>query len=364
VTELVRTLRELVERAAPSGHEGEVAAYIRARAEARGVEVAVDPLGNVVCQLNRRSGAPRVAVFAHMDEIGLVVRKIEDRGFLRVVRLGGIEERSLAGKEVLVITERGERIPGVIGIKAHHLVKPEEKYAVTKVEDVYIDIGTESKEETRRLGIKVGCPVVFSRTFVCRGHRVFANSLDDRAGCAVLLGILDAVKVSELRAEVYLVWSVQEEFSLRGILPAIRSIDPDLLVCLDIAPACDTPDLEGYSDVVLGGGPTVNLYTFHGRGTLAGLIPSRPVVTWVSEVAEATGIPLQRNVFFGGLTDISFAQLEHEGIPAVDLGFAVRYAHSPVEVCDLRDLERLKDLVLALLHRVDEEVIRRFHTGR
>lgn len=364
MTELERTLRELVACAAPSGHEGEVAAYIRARAVARGVGVAVDPLGNVVCQLNRRSGAPRVAVSAHMDEIGLVVRKIEDTGFLRVVRLGGVEERSLAGKEVLVITERGERIPGVIGIKAHHLVKPEEKYAVTKLEDVYIDIGTESREETRKLGIEVGCPVVFARTFTCRGHRVFANSLDDRAGCAVLLGVLDAVKVGELRAEVYFIWSVQEEFSLRGVLPTIRSIHPDLLVCLDIAPACDTPDLEGYSDVVLGGGPTVNLYTFHGRGTLAGLIPSRPMVTWVSEVADAAGIPLQRNVFFGGLTDISFAQLEHGGIPAVDLGFAVRYVHSPVEVCDLRDLERLKDLVLALLHRADEKVIRRLHTGR
>ncbi|HDI11674.1 MAG TPA: M42 family peptidase [Candidatus Acetothermia bacterium] len=364
MTELERTLRELVERAAPSGHEGEVAAYIKARAEARGMEATVDPLGNVVCRLNSRPRGPRVAVFAHMDEIGLVVRKIEDTGFLRVVRSGGIEEKSLAGKEVLVITERGERIPGVIGIKAHHLVKPEEKYAVTKVEDIYIDIGTESGEETRRLGIEVGCPVVFSRTFIRREQRVFANSLDDRGGCAVLLGVLDAVEVGELRAEVYLVWSVQEEFSLRGILPAVRSIDPDLLVCLDIAPACDTPDLEGYSDVVLGGGPTVNLYTFHGRGTLAGLIPSRPVVSWVLEVAEEAGIPLQRNVFFGGLTDISFAQLEHGGIPAVDLGFAVRYAHSPVEVCDLRDLERLKDLVLALLYRAEEGVIRRLHTGR
>jgi len=364
VMDLEAALKELVARVAPSGYESEVAAYIRARAEARGIKVAVDALGNVICCLNRQPGGPRVAVFAHMDEIGLVVRKIEKEGFLRVVRLGGIEEKSLAGKEVLVLSKHGEKIPGLIGIKAHHLVKPEEKYVVTKIEDIYIDIGTESYEETKTVGVDVGCPVVFNRTFVSRGHRVFANSLDNRGGCSVLLAVLDMIERDKLSAEVYLIGSVQEEFSLRGVLPAIRAIAPDLLVCLDIAPACDTPDLEGYANVLLGGGPTLNMYTFHGRGTLAGLLPSRPVVEWVTSVAEEQGIPLQRNVFFGGLTDVSFAQLEHAGIPAVDLGFPVRYAHAPVEVCDLRDLERLKHLVLAILYRVNKKVIYALKEGR
>lgn len=362
--ELEHTLRELVERVAPSGHEGAVAEFMKTWAESRGAEVVIDTLGNVICRLNRRPEGPRVAVFSHMDEIGLVVRKIEEQGFLRVVRLGGIEEKSLVGKEVLVLTERGERIPGVIGIKAHHLMKPEEKHTVTKVEDIYIDIGTESREETLKAGVKIGCPVVYSRTFFRQGYRIFASSLDNRGGCAVLLEVLDTIKPEKLQAEVYLIGSVQEEFSLRGILPAIRSLNPDLLICLDIAPACDTPDLQGYADVMLGGGPIVNVYTFHGRGTLAGLIPSRAVVRWVTEIAKEEGIPLQRNVFFGGLTDVSFAQLEHAGILAVDLGFAIRYAHSPVEVCDLRDLERLKDLVLALLYRAEEQTLRALRGGR
>jgi len=362
--DLVQTLEDLTKLVAPSGYEGEVANYFIARAEAKGIQVKVDALGNVVCQLNQLPAGPRVAVCAHMDEIGFVVRKIEKEGFLRVVRLGGVEEKSLAGKEVLVLTENGEKVPGVIGLKSHHLVKPEEKYTVTKVEEIYIDVGTESREETQRLGIEVGCPIVFSRTFFRHGQRLFANSLDNRGGCAVLLGVLDSVNSNKLQCELYLIGSVQEEFSLRGILPAVRLLKPDLLICLDISPACDTPDLQGFSDVTLGGGPTVSTYTFHGRGTLAGLIPSRPMLQWVTKVAEEEKIPIQRNAFFGGLTDVSFAQLEHEGIPSVDLGFATRYTHSPVEACDLRDLVRLKDLLLALLYRVNKETLRALRAGR
>lgn len=355
--ELERTLKILTNCVAPSGYEREVAEFIRKKAESRCESVAIDTLGNVICQLNTRSAGPRIAISAHMDEIGLVVRKIEKNGFLRVVRLGGIEEKALAGKEVILMSESGERIAGVIGIKSHHLVKPEEKYTVTKAEDIYIDIGTQSYEETLERGVKVGCPVVFARTFFRQGDKVFANSLDNRAGCAILLELLDELDTSELHSEVFFIGSVQEEFSLRGVLPAIRSVNPDVLICLDIALSCDTPDLEGYSDVRAGQGPTINLYTFHGRGTLAGLIPSHALVKFVTQVAEESGIPLQRNVFYGGLTDASFAQLELQGMRAIDLGFPVRYSHSPTEVCDLKDLEFLKSLVLSLLYRIDEKAL-------
>jgi putative aminopeptidase FrvX len=359
LSELEGTLKALTDRIAPSGHEREVGEYIKKRAGIKCQSVTIDTLGNVICQLNTRSAGPRVAVFAHMDEIGLVVRKIEKNGFLRVVRMGGIEEKALAGRGVIVLTESGEKIRGVIGIKSHHLAKPEERYSVTRVEDIYIDIGTESYEDAVERGVRVGCPVVFARTFFRQGNKVFANALDNRGGCSVLLEVLEELDPGELHSEVFFIGSVQEEFSLRGVLPAIRSVNPDVLICLDIAPACDTPDLEGYSEVRAGLGPTMSLYTFHGRGTLAGLIPSHSLVRFVTQVAETEGIPLQRNVFYGGLTDISFAQLEFQGIPAIDLGFPVRYTHSPIEACDLGDLEFLKSLVLSLLYRIDERVLKK-----
>lgn len=361
---LEETLRELVNLVGPSGYETEVAQYLLSRAKTFGGNVTVDNLGNVICQVNDYVGGPRIAVCAHMDEIGFIVRKVEDSGFLRVVRLGGIEEKTLIGKEVVVLTEQRVKVPGIIGAKSHHLMKPEEKYSVVKIDDIYIDIGTENKADTYNLGINVGSPVVFARTFFRHGHRVFANSIDNRAGCAVLLETLRTIDKKRLRAEVYFVWSVQEEFSLRGILPAVRRLNPDLLLCIDIAPACDTPDLEGFSDVTLGGGPILSTYSFHGRGTLAGLIPSPVVVQWVTQVAQEESIPLQRNVFFGGLTDASFAQLEQSGIFSIDLGYATRYTHSPVEACDLRDLYNLKHLLQALLYRVCGKTISYFAENR
>ncbi len=354
---MLNTLKDLVSIEGPSGYEQRVAEYMKSRMETKCEEITKDRLGNLICRLNSFPSGPKVAVFAHMDEIGLVVRKIEEDGFIRMVRLGGIEEKVLPGKKVLVMTEGGKWIEGAIGVKSHHLTKPDEKYVVTKVEDLYIDIGAESAEDAVQMGIKVGNPIVFSREFSVRGYRVMANAIDNRGGCSVLLEVIDDIDPLKLHSEVYLIGSTQEEFSLRGILPAIRSVKPDILICLDVAPSCDTPDLKNYTDLKLGAGAVVNLYTFHGRGTLAGLIPSREFVKWIESTAESNGIPLQRNVFFGGLTDVSFAQLELKGMLSVDLGFPSRYTHSTIEVCDVRDLISLKSLVLNLLYRFRQDAI-------
>jgi len=355
---LVNTVKELTQLVGPSGYEKEVADYIRKNAIPYANKVIIDKLGNVICQLHNKRDKPKVAISAHMDEIGFFIRKIEQNGFLRVVRLGGIEEKTLPGKEVLVINKQGERINGVFGIKAHHLASPKERKTITRIEEIYVDIGAKSYKEVYDWGIDVGCPVVFKRTFFQQASCIFANSLDNRGGCAILLQLLKEIHNFDLPCEVYLLASVQEEFSLRGILPAIRMVKPDILICLDIAPACDTPDLAGYSNVKLGGGPTINLYSFHGRGTLAGLIPAQFLVDFVTQIAEDQKISLQRNVFFGGLTDASFAQLELEGIPAIDLGFPIRYSHSPVEVCDCEDLEKLIQLIISVLHKFEKHLFR------
>jgi putative aminopeptidase FrvX len=355
----VDTVKELTQLVGPSGYEKEVANYIRQSALSYAQKVIIDKLGNVICQLHSDKNKPRVVISAHMDEIGFFIRKIEENGFLRVVRLGGIEEKTLPGKEVLVINKHGQKIKGVFGIKSHHLASQKDRQSVTNIEEIYIDIGAESRKEVLNQGVDVGCPVVFDRTFFQQGNRIFANSLDNRGGCAIMLQLLKEIRNYDLPCEVYLLGSVQEEFSLRGILPAIRMLEPDLLICLDITPACDTPDLTGYSDVKLGGGPTLNFYSFHGRGTLAGLIPVKSLVDFIIETAENQNIALQRNVFFGGLTDASFAQFESRGILSVDLGVPIRYSHSPVEVCDYRDMENLMLLIIAILHRLQSEILKR-----
>lgn len=360
--EIVDILHDLTSIVGPSGYEYKVAKYMMDNMRRKCVDIHIDKLGNLICRVNEKEGKPRVLIFSHMDELGFIVRKIEKDGFLRLERLGGIPEKAMVSTRVIILNDRDEEIEGVIGIKSHHLTPLEEKYKVTTIKEIYVDVGAGSDIEVRRMGIEVGNPVVYARSFHRIRNRIFSNSIDNRGGCTILLKILEEIDPQSLNVELFLVGSVQEEFSLRGVLPAVRSVNPDLAICLDISIATDTPDLNGYMNVKLGGGPTINLYTFHGRGTLAGLIPSRNLVNKIIEIANEGNINLQRNIFFGGLTDASFAQLEMNGIPMVDLGFPARYSHSPVEECDLRDLERLKDLLLMILYKIDEDFFREIHS--
>lgn len=391
---LAELLRELTAIPGPCGYEDAIAERVIRCLEPYASSVAVDGLGNVVAKI--RPGAPsgeehrswRLMIFAHMDEIGFVVRAIEPDGYLRIVRVGGVSEAAMASQKVLVRADASVRrataetrtgssarngetwVPGVIGTKSHHYVSTEEKDRVVPVESAYVDIGCETEEEVRNMGIHEGSPVVYSRSFIRNRSRVYANSLDNRGGLAVLLEaariIAEQVPAArgQDRPEVWVVASVQEEFNVRGVMPAVAQVAPDIAICLDIAVACDTPDLRGYSRVALGRGPVLNYFSFHGRGTLGGLIPNPRLAAWIEELAASKHISLQRNVFFGGLTDASFAQLMGQGIPMVDLAFPVRYTHSPVEECDLRDLSGLVELLVLIASVQEKPDLRRGITPR
>jgi len=358
--DIVNTLKNLTVIPGPSGYEYEVADYIKNQVKERCEQIIKDNLGNLICKLNTLPGAPRVLVFAHMDEIGFIIRKIEKNGFIRVERLGGIPEKSLAGTRVWIITEEDDIVEGIIGSKSHHITPQEEKYKVIPVQELYIDIGAETQEEVLNLGISVGSPVVYGRTFIRRENKIFANTLDNRGGCAVLIETLEDLKRDDLHTEVFFVFSVQEEFNLRGILPVAEEIKPEIAICIDISIASDTPDLMGYSDISLGMGPTLNLYSFHGRGTLSGLIPSKGFVKYMLQIAAKNNLKIQRNVFFGGLTDASYIQLQLKGIPSIDLGFPIRYSHAPIEVCDVNDLIELKKWLTLTLYDLDASKISAF----
>jgi len=352
-----KRLQELTSLAAVSGYEDPVIRYVTEQLKETGEDIGVDALGNVTVRMNKIEGKEpyRVMIFAHMDELGLVVNKIEDSGVLRVERLGGIPEKSLAGQSV--IAEAGGRVwQGIIGTKAHHVTPSEEKYRVLPVSEVFVDFGFRSRKQAEEAGLEVGMPVMYARQYFDNGSRVFSNALDNRVGCLALLELADRVKGSELPCELYLVFSVQEEFNLRGVLPAVRRIDPHLAITLDITIATDTPDLKTKGDITLGGGPSIGMYTFHGRGTLGGLIPNPKLVRHIKQVAASRDIPLQPAVFMGILTDASFSQLENDGLPMVDLGYPARYTHAPVESVDLDDVSKLIELLEQLVHTLDGNV--------
>ncbi len=345
--ELTATLKELCLLPGLSGYEQKVADYMARRLSAYTDDVRIDKVGNVIsCFPGTVPSAPRLMVFAHMDQLGFVVRKLEPDGYLRVERLGGVPERALPALRVAVQTENGDLVQGVIGMKAHHATPPEEKYTVTPYGKLYLDVGAKSAGELKALGVEVGCPVIYEPSFQeLRNGLVSGTTLDNRGGCAALLLLAETLKEKPVAANIYIVATVQEEYNLRGACLAAEQIHPDAAVALDIAIAGDTPDLKDRFDVALGEGPVMSMYTFHGRGTLNGNIPHPGLVELFRTVSKERKIPLQRSAATGILTDASYVQLVDGGIPSIDLGFAARYTHSPVEMISVEDLRQLTELV-------------------
>ncbi|HEX7021439.1 MAG TPA: hypothetical protein VF171_01185 [Trueperaceae bacterium] len=331
----------------PSGEEDLVIRAVVDDLQAAGFEAQIDVFGNVSAMVTDAApGHPTVMVSAHTDEIGFVVRKIDENGFLRLHRVGGVHDRVMAGQRLLFRTARGV-IEGSVGVKAKHVSSPDELSRAVRVDEAYVDVCARSAEEAADLGLEVGTLGTFKGDFTEQNGFVRAKALDDRVGIALLLDLARRVHENPPKAGVVVLATVQEEFSVRGGIPAARVLQPDLAFCLDIAIATDTPDLRDHGDVRLGEGPVVTRFT---RANLNGIIPNPKLRRFATETANTYQIPIQYGVLQGGLTDGSYMQYEGKGIPTLDVSFPTRYTHTPVETCHLEDISLTSDLVLAMLH--------------
>jgi len=337
-----------------SGYEGRVRKNLAAELTALGIASKSDRLGNLIATLPGKAEAPSVMLFAHMDQLGLIVRKIEASGLVRVERLGGVPEKALPAQAVLFCVGEGKDVPGLIANKSHHATGQDEKYRVLPYPELYIDAGFTNAAEVLAAGIDIGTPIIYApKVIALAGSRLAGTSIDDRAGCAVMIEVARVLLPVKVRPTVHLVFSVQEEFNLRGAMTAAQALKPDIAIQLDLILATDTPDMSGRGDVRLGGGPAMSLYSFHGRGTLNGTIPHPALVKLFSQTAGEAGLALQRSAHIGALTDSSYVQLLHAGVASIDLGFPCRYTHSALEVCDLSDLAGLADLLVKGIARID-----------
>lgn len=337
-----------------SGHEGRVRRYLKRRMVELGLATATDRLGNLIATLKGDDGAPSVMLFTHMDQLGFIVRKIEPNGLIRIERLGGVPERALPSQAVLICVGEGRDVPGLIANKSHHATTPEEKYKVVPYMDLYIDAGFASADEARTAGVEIGAPVVYRPNVIeLANGRIAGTSIDDRAGCAVIVETAAALMAQARRPTVHFVFSVQEEFNLRGALTAAQVLKPDICIQLDLLLATDTPDMGYRGDIQMGGGAAMSLYSFHGRGTLNGTIPHPALVALFQRTASTLSMPLQRSAHTGALTDSSYVQLVEGGVASIDLGFPMRYTHSSLEVCDLADLDALTRLLVAGIGAID-----------
>ena len=338
-----------------SGHEDRVRRHITKALAGLPLQVSVDTLGNLICTLPGKADAPSVMLFAHTDSLGFVTRKIEANGLIRIERLGGIPEKALPAQLVTFCVGEGRDVEGIIANKSHHASTADEKYKVTPYADLFIDIGAESAEEVRARGIEIGTAVVYSPRVVHLSEtRVAGTSVDDRAGCAVVMEVAEAlVKLPEAqRPTVHFVFAVLEEFNLRGAMVAAQALRPAIAIQIDLALNSDTPDMASRGEMLMGGGPAMALYSFHGRGTLNGTLPHPTLPKLMAETARAEGITLQRTAHIGALTDSSYVQLVGSGVACIDMCFPSRYTHTALEQCDLRDLAGLTQLLSAAIPRI------------
>lgn len=334
-----------------SGHEDRVRRAIRKQLDALGIATKTDRLGNLCAHFP--GNGPAVMLFTHMDQLGFIVRRIEANGTIRLERLGGVPERALAAQDVLICVGEGKDVHAIITNKSHHATTPGEKYQVVPYAEITVDGGFSSAADVESAGIRIGSPVVYKpQASVLNNHRIVGTSIDDRAGCAVLLEVARLLNKRKSGPPVHLAFTVLEEFNLRGAQTLAQQLLPDIAIQLDLMLATDTPDMQAKGDMVLGGGPGMSLYSFHGRGTLNGVIPHPAMVNLFEKTAIAEGIPLQRSAQTGILTDLSYVQLAGSGVASIDIGFPMRYSHSAREVCDVSDLVALAKLLGAALSSI------------
>lgn len=341
---MLNLVKELCALPGVSSFEDEVRDYIRQRVTPFADSVRTDALGNlIVFKRGIRATGSRLAICAHMDEVGLIIRKITDEGYLKFSCVGGIDRRVLIGKPVKV---GPEGVPGVIGLKAYHLVSEEEEKTVPKLDDFYLDIGARSREEAERL-VSVGDYAVFDSDCVEFGDGMIkAKALDDRIGCAVMMKLLE----EDLPMDCTFVFAVQEEVGHRGAFGAAFAVKPEIALVLETTTAADLPGMEGHQKVcVPGDGPVV---PFMDRGSIA----DRGLFELMRELAESNGIPWQTKHYIAGGNDAAAFQRSRAGVRTVTVSAAVRYLHAPASVAAVRDLDHILNLTRLFIGAVADRV--------
>jgi putative aminopeptidase FrvX len=341
--ELKELFFSLLEVDSPSGFEEPMMRCLMALLEPLCDEVYQTPRGNVVgVQRGIDPEAPKVALAAHMDQVGFVVFNIDPRGFIRFRKLGGAVDRSIQGHQVKILTEKGPVI-GVVGLKPGHITRPEEARQIPPIEEMYIDIGARSPEECAYRGVKVGTPIVWKTEPVELGNGLMATAAaDDRAGLAAILTVARNLKDRRIPATVYYIGTVEEEIGRLGAAVAAYDLDVDMAVAVDTCPAGWQPDVNMRDlPIEVGLGPSLQIGEFSSGGFR---VESQVVRRWLMESADANGLPYQTGFQYGG-TDASALQQTRSGIPSVPFNIPRRYSHSPVEVLSMGDLHSLVEIL-------------------
>ncbi len=313
-----KLISKFTETFGPSGLEDDIRRVIYEEVKNYADEVFIDPLGNLVAV--RKGKDPRLMLAAHMDEIGLIITHIDEKGFLRISSVGGVTFYQLIGQRFMFAN-------GTIGTVYHEKVDSFKELTWSKL---YLDIGAANKEEAAAK-VSLGDMAVFHHSFVDLGKRYIAKAMDDRIGCVILVELLKRLYGQKVSQELVFVFTVQEEVGLRGAKSAAYKLAPRYAVAVDVTRVGDMPEAPRM-DVSLGKGPAIKVKD-------SSVICHPKVRDLMVKTAEKNKIDYQLEVLERGGTDAGSIHLSREGVPSGVMSIPCRYVHTASEMVDGRDVE-------------------------
>jgi putative aminopeptidase FrvX len=340
------TLRSLLAAHGPSGYESAPAAAFRKAAAGFSEDVSTDVMGSVLARVpGKQPDGPTVAIVGHLDEIGLIVTHIDEKGYLYFIGVGGWDGQQLVGQRVAISTREGV-VPGVVGRKPIHLLKEDERKKAAELKDLHIDVGARNSDEANAL-VRIGDVAVIDAAPVeLPNDRVAARALDNRLGSYIALEAARLVsEAGGATGDVVAVGVVQEEVGLNGARALAYSLRPDIAIVVDVTHETDTPGVDPKQLGVhtFGSGPVIE------RGTI--LHPR--VYDLLVEAADAESIPYTTMASAARTgTDADAIHLTRGGIVTGGIGLALRYMHSAVEIVQLDDVANCAKLIAAFAMRL------------
>lgn len=336
----VELLKELCETPGIPGREERLRAIVRRELSGLVDEMRVDAMGNLIA-VKRNPGAPKLMIAAHMDEIGFVVSHIDkDKGWLRLVPLGGHDPRNMISQRVLVSTATGD-LPGILfpGLKPPHIASEEDRKKQPRVSDFFVDLGMSGAAVSER--VNIGDMVTLLREFVEMGDCYSSKALDDRLAVYIMIETMRRAQSSGF--EVYAVATVQEEIGLRGALTSGYSVQPDVAIALDVTLAVDIPGVPEHEQVTkLGAGTAIKILD-------SSAIAHPKLTAYLRTLADSHGIRWQHEVLPRGGTDAGAIQKTHAGVAVGTISIPTRYIHSSVEMVHKEDVEASIALLAAFV---------------
>lgn len=332
----------------PSGRESEVRKVLCDVLASVADEITFDGLGSVIARLNRQATGPKVAVVAHMDEVGFLIREIRSDGLLKVFKLGGIDPMVAVNSEVEVKTRSGKKYTGLIWSN-----KPIPELTM---DDLWLDVGADSREDVLAMGIEIGDSAVFAtRHFALNDSgNLVAKAIDDRIGCWLGAELMRTLAHSPLQCDLHFVATVQEEVGTKGGKTAIEQLKPDVVIVLDVATAKHA-DAQSGTQRVYGNGPCLVVADKIALGHY-------PLLNFVSDVAKEQGIQVQRDFLAGGGTDNGPATMVGHGIAGLAIILPVRNCHSAYTQVSQNDALNCLALLQQTITQLDETQTARLYS--